>query len=78
MNGGENVILNGSKSYDPDGDDLNYYWNQIAGQNVTLSAIRIASPSFIAPNVTNATVLKFQLIVDDNCHADISRRGNRR
>jgi K319-like protein len=66
VNGGENVILNGSKSYDPDGDDLNYYWNQIAGQNVTLSAIRVASPSFIAPNVTNATVLKFQLIVDDN------------
>jgi chitinase len=62
---GDNIALDASKSYDPDGDNLNYYWYQIAGQNVTLSAIRIVKPTFTAPNVTIPTTLKFGLLVDD-------------
>jgi HNH endonuclease len=62
---GDIIALDASKSYDPDGDNLNYYWYQIAGQNVTLSAIRIVNPTFTAPNVTIPTTLKFGLLVDD-------------
>jgi len=42
-----------------------YYWTQTAGENVTLSDIHIANPTFIAPNVNTLTNLKFALIVDD-------------
>lgn len=65
VNPGENVTLNGSNSTVPDNSNIHYYWHQTAGQNVTLSAIRVANPSFIAPNVTNSTILKFELIVDN-------------
>jgi hypothetical protein len=63
---GKNVTLDGSNSNDPDGDGLNYYWYQIGGQNVSLSDISIANPTFIAPKVANPTILRFELIVDDN------------
>jgi K319-like protein len=55
---GKNVTLDGSNSNDPDGDSLNYYWYQIGGQNVSLSDISIANPTFIAPKVANPTILR--------------------
>ena len=67
VSSGETVTLDGSNSRDPDGDNLNYYWYQIGGQNVSLyDSISTANPTFIAPNVTNPTILSFELIVDDN------------
>ena len=67
VSSGENVPLDRSNSCDPDGDNLNYYWYQIGGQNVSLyDSISTANPTFVAPNGTNPTIQSFEFIVDDN------------
>ncbi|MCX7943448.1 MAG: hypothetical protein N2746_02940, partial [Deltaproteobacteria bacterium] len=55
--------LNGSASYDPDGDTLTYHWYQISGDYVALDGADTATPQFTAPN--KQTTLKFVLIVSD-------------
>ena len=61
-----NVVLDGTKSYDPNGDPLQFLWLQLAGgPTVPLLKNTTASPSFTAPSVSNTTVLTFQLIVSD-------------
>ena len=40
------VILDGSDSYDPDGDPIAYLWSQTGGPSVTLSSETVAQPSF--------------------------------
>jgi hypothetical protein len=42
------VTLNGSNSRDPDGDPLTYRWEQIGGQNVSLSGMNTAMATFTA------------------------------
>ena len=65
-----NVVLDGTKSYDPNGDPLQFLWLQLAGgPAVPLLNNATATPSFIAPLVPNTTVLTFQLIVSD-CQTD--------
>jgi hypothetical protein len=61
------VILNGTGSIDADGDTLTYSWIQTAGPEVLLDSPDTQNPSFIAPQVINATniTLEFDLIVDD-------------
>ncbi len=61
------VTLNGSGSFDPDGDALTYSWTQTAGTNVTLSDASAVSPSFTAPTLDSNTPesLTFSLIVND-------------
>jgi hypothetical protein len=60
------VALDGTKSYDPNGDPLSFLWLQLAGgPTVPLFNNTTATPSFVAPSVTNATMLSFQLIVSD-------------
>jgi hypothetical protein len=44
------VALDGSGSFDPDGDPLTYSWSQTAGPEVTLSDSTAVSPSFITPS----------------------------
>jgi hypothetical protein len=58
------VTLNGSGSYDPDGDPITYQWTQTGGLSVTLKGSTTAEPTFTAPST--ATVLSFRLTVSDN------------
>jgi len=67
VDGGEQVILNGAASSDPDGNIVNYNWAQTSGSpsiSFTKTQSSQATTSFIAPNVN--TVLIFQLSVTDN------------
>jgi len=63
LNPGTTVTLNGSSSFDPDGDQLTYNWEQISGETVTLSGADTASPSFTAANRGEHYV--FRLSVSD-------------
>jgi hypothetical protein len=61
-----NVVLDGTKSYDPNGDSLQYLWLQLAGgPAISLMNNMTATPSFTTPLVSNTTTLTFQLIVSD-------------
>jgi hypothetical protein len=65
---GSKVALDGTKSYDPNGDSLSYLWLQLAGgQPVSLSNNNTSTPSFVAPSVTNNNnvMLTFELVVSD-------------
>lgn len=62
------VTLDGSASFDADGDALTYHWLQIDGPAVTLSGADGALPTFIAPDVSPddyAVSYGFMLLVDD-------------
>ncbi|MEM2139824.1 PKD domain-containing protein [Nitrososphaera sp.] len=60
---GVTVALNGTASTAPVGESLTYSWTQTAGPSVSLSGASTASPNFIAPQVSSATTLTFQLTV---------------
>ena len=60
------VILDGSGSYDLDGDPLTYIWMQIAGTPVSLDLTDPIHPTFTAPEVpAGGETLTFQLTVND-------------
>lgn len=59
--------LDGSGSYDPEGDTLTYAWIQLDGPAVMLDDASISKPSFATPDVgSGGAVLHFQLIVTDS------------
>jgi streptogramin lyase len=60
------VLLNGSKSYDPDGDPITFSWRQIGGPAVKLDDTTISMPSFTAPNVSIDGKILFELTVKDD------------
>jgi glucose/arabinose dehydrogenase/PKD repeat protein len=58
---GDRVRLDARESFDPFGAALAYDWVQIEGPSVTLTDATTASPSFVAPTVTEPTSLTFEL-----------------
>ena len=66
------IVLDGARSYDPDGDDIiSYSWDQTDGTSatVTLVGADTDSPAFIAPDVNGDTEIEFELEVkDDGTH----------
>jgi hypothetical protein len=61
------VELDGSRSYDPDGTIVNYYWNQVSGPSSSV----ITNSGTTKPTVSNLIVgtYVFQLTVTDNSGA---------
>jgi hypothetical protein len=65
VNAGALVLLDGSASYDPDGDlPLTFQWQQTSGTSVTLSDSAAISPTFMAP--ATSETLTFTLLVTDS------------
>lgn len=63
---GSLVTLDGTASYDEDGEPLAFVWSQVSGTPVVLSSSTVATPSFTAPPVGVAgEVLTFELVVGD-------------
>jgi hypothetical protein len=63
---GAPVSLDGSKSYDVDGDSLLYNWSQVSGHSVSLSDSSVEKPTFIAPYVASGSEqITFGLTVSD-------------
>ena len=66
VNGGALVRLDGSASFDRNGDPLTYQWRQVAGPTVTLSSLTAAQPTFTAPTgLPGNQTLAFELTVSD-------------
>ncbi|MCU0685214.1 MAG: PKD domain-containing protein [Polyangiaceae bacterium] len=62
---GDLVTLDASGSTDPDGSNLTYVWTQTNGAPVSLSGGNGQKPTFVAPAVTVATNLVFEVRVSD-------------
>jgi K319L-like, PKD domain/Bacterial Ig domain len=67
MVGIENEVpLDGTGSYDPEGAKISGEWKQIAGPNVELSGVLTSQPTFNTPSVDQTTELTFELVVYDD------------
>jgi hypothetical protein len=62
---GAAVTLDGSGSFDADGDPIKYLWIQIAGPSITLNNANQALASFVLPTGTAGSILEFRLLVSD-------------
>lgn len=67
---GQTVALDGTRSLDPDGDPLRYQWRQVRGNKVSLLDPNAPRPRFVAPKVSGARLLRFELRVTDMAGAD--------
>jgi len=68
-----NVRLDGSASYDPDGDPITFQWTQVAGPTVNITNANQAVASFTA--AAGATYA-FRLTVKDDQGAQATARAN--
>jgi hypothetical protein len=64
VNENQLVTLDGSDSYDSDGKIISYFWEQINGTTVTLSAPNSIIPTFYYPDTDESLI--FQLTVTDD------------
>ncbi len=60
---GSSVSLDGSKSFDPDGDAISFTWSSLDG--IILFNAASVSPSLILPQVAANTSYRFTLLVND-------------
>jgi K319-like protein len=61
------VLLDGSLSYENDGDIVGYRWKQTKGSPPVILSEPIAiQPEFVAPDVAKQTDLVFKLAVKDS------------
>ncbi len=62
----EQVALDGSGSYDPQGNSLSYQWQQVSGISVTLVGENTVKPIFMSPPYPQLGDLGFRLTVATN------------
>jgi hypothetical protein len=60
------VDLTGAGSADPDGDAMQYRWEQESGPMVLLRDADSATPYFVSPRVDGESLLEFSLTVTDS------------
>ena len=74
VNENRNISLDGSASFDPENQPLQYSWAQLSGESVSLDDSSSITPSFRTPSVLNGQikVLEFELTVfDSNGRSDV-------
>jgi len=70
---GARVQLDGSASFDPDGNTLSYQWRQVGQPSVALADASTARPSFTVPRGTaEGTMLVFELRVGDGTSTSVA------
>lgn len=71
---GAAVHLDGTASFDPEGLILDYDWEQVGGEGVSVTNRRSARPSFASPvGITEEALLRFRLLVHDGMAASEPR-----
>ena len=65
VNSGANAVLDGSGSFDLDGDAVTLAWSQTSGTTVTLSSTSAERPTFTAPTSATGETLVFSLTASD-------------
>ncbi len=65
VDSGDLVELDGTNSYDPEGESLTYSWSIQAGPEVTFDDPTSPTPSFVAPSQSGSYVLTLGLVVND-------------
>ena len=70
---GATVTLDGTASYNPNGDPLTHAWTQVSGEPVELSGANTDTATFQAPRVPDPVTLVFQLTVSDGVTSENTR-----
>lgn len=65
VNADSPITLDGSASYDPDGNPITFAWTQEGGPSVMLSHANMSQATFTAPNLNIDTTMLFKLTVTD-------------
>ena len=72
IKGDQNIVLDASSSFDPEGKIINYLWKQTGNSEDNINTSHSMIYSFPIPESLNENVLEFKLIVmDENGQKDI-------